>query len=86
METIIGFAAGYLAGTRDGREGLDRIKTSVEAIVKSPETRRLATQAISIAGAVARQAASRGIGGTASGVAAGLVRRVGDAAVAKPRS
>jgi hypothetical protein len=28
METIIGFAAGYLAGTKDGGQGLERIKSS----------------------------------------------------------
>ncbi len=73
METIIGFAAGYLAGSRDGRDGVDRIKTSVEAIVKSPETRRLVAHAVSVAGVVARQAASRGIALRVS--AAGEARR-----------
>lgn len=78
METIIGFAAGYLAGSRDGREGLDRLRTSAAAIVKSPETRRLVSQAISVAGIVARQAASRGVGSTASGIADGISRRLSD--------
>ena len=29
METIIGFAAGYLVGAKEGREGLERLKASV---------------------------------------------------------
>lgn len=75
METIIGFVAGYLIGTREGKAGLERLKTSWHAISNSPEVRRLATDAISMAervvrqvpggisGAVVRTLASRG-GGT----------------------
>lgn len=85
METIIGFAAGYLAGSRDGRDGLDRIKTSVEAIVKSPETRRLVAHAISVAGIVGRQAASRSIAGSVLGSADVIARRVSAAGEARRR-
>jgi hypothetical protein len=76
METIIGFAAGYLAGAKEGKEGLDRLKTSVEAIVKSREVRRLATDAVSVAGALVRRTSARGIGASASGVAELVMRRV----------
>lgn len=61
METIIGFAAGYLAGAKEGKAGLERLKTSVEAIVKSPETRRLATEAMALAGMIVRRTSARGV-------------------------
>ncbi|HUC56876.1 MAG TPA: hypothetical protein VMA95_05705 [Streptosporangiaceae bacterium] len=76
METIIGFAAGYLVGAKEGREGIDRLKTSIEAIVKSPETRRMAGEAMSLAGLVMRQASARGIGAGAGGIAELVVRRL----------
>jgi len=76
METIIGFAAGYLVGAKEGRDGLGRLKTSVEAIAKSPEARRMAAEAMSLAGIVMRQASARGLGATATGVAELVMRRV----------
>jgi len=76
METIIGFAAGYLVGAREGKDGFDRFKTSVEAIAKSPEARRMAAEAMSLAGIVMRQASARGLGASASGVAELVVRRL----------
>ena len=42
METIIGFVAGYLVGTREGKDGLERLKTSWRAITSSPEVRKMA--------------------------------------------
>jgi hypothetical protein len=50
METIIGFAAGYVVGAQDGRPGLNRLRTSMQAIAKSPEARKLAAEAVTIAG------------------------------------
>jgi len=76
VETIIGFAAGYLAGAKDGKAGLERLKTSVEAIVKSPETRRLATEAMSLAAMIARRTSARGVSASASGLAELVMRRV----------
>ncbi len=76
METIIGFAAGYLVGAREGRDGYDRLKTSVEAIMKSPEARRMAAEAMSLAGIVIRQASARGLGASATGVAELVMRRM----------
>jgi hypothetical protein len=76
METIIGFAAGYLVGAKEGREGIDRLKTSVEAIAKSPEARRMAAEALSLAGIVLRQASARGIGASATGIADLVMRRM----------
>jgi hypothetical protein len=64
METIIGFLAGYLVGTREGKAGLERLKTSVNAIRSSPEVRRMASDAIVLAEQVVRRAPAGGIGGT----------------------
>ena len=64
MEAIIGFVAGYLVGTREGKAGLERLKTSWHAIRTSPEVRKLATDAITMAEQVVRQAPIGGISGT----------------------
>lgn len=64
METIIGFLAGYLVGSREGKAGLERLKTSVNAIRSSPEVRRMASDAIVLAEQVVRRAPVGGIGGT----------------------
>ena len=64
METIIGFVAGYLAGAREGKAGLERLKTSWQAISSSPEVRKMASDAIVLAEQVVRRAPVGGIGGT----------------------
>ncbi|HET7243403.1 MAG TPA: hypothetical protein VFJ07_01110 [Streptosporangiaceae bacterium] len=64
METIIGFLAGYLVGTREGKAGLERLKTSVNAIRSSPEVRRMASDAIVLAEQVVRRAPAGGISAT----------------------
>ena len=58
MEAIIGFVAGYLTGSREGREGLERLRTSWHAIRTSPEVRKLASEAAVLAESVVRRAAS----------------------------
>jgi len=58
METIIGFVAGYLAGSRDGKDGVKRLRESLEAIIGSPEVKRLAGEAMTMAEAAARKAAA----------------------------
>jgi len=78
METIMGFVAGYLAGAQGGRDGLERLRTSLKAIRASPEARRLAAEALSLAEMVARRASSQGLsglGGTVGGVTDMLVHR-----------
>jgi hypothetical protein len=85
METIIGFAAGYLAGAKEGKDGPDRLKTSVEAIVRSREARRLAAEAVSLAGVIVRRTSARGIGATASGVAELVMRRFSETTSTKQR-
>ncbi len=86
METIFGFVAGYIAGAQDGPEGLKRLRESLKAIMSSSEVRRLAGEALTVGEAVARRAASQGmggLGGSVGGVTDMLVRRA-TAAVAKP--
>lgn len=83
METIIGFAAGYLVGSKEGKAGYERLKASVQAIAKSQEVRRLASDGASLAGMLMRQASARGLGASASGVAEIVMRRVNESAIAK---
>jgi hypothetical protein len=78
METILGFVVGYLVGTREGRDGLERMRSSWRSIRTSPEVRRLAGEAITVAEMVVRRASSGGISGlgeAAGGVTDMLVRR-----------
>ena len=76
METLIGFVAGYLAGCQDGQDGLKRLRASVEAIMKSDETKRVAAEAMSFAEIVVRRAASgRSLSGTVTDM---LVRRASE--------
>jgi hypothetical protein len=76
METIVGFVAGYLVGTRDGREGLERLRSSWRAIRTSPEVRKLAGEAMTIAETAVRRGSGRGnLSGAVGGVTDMLVRR-----------
>jgi hypothetical protein len=76
METLVGFVAGYLAGCRDGQDGLKRLRASVEAIMKSDETKRVAAEAMSFAEVVVRRAASgRTLSGTVGSVTEMLAHR-----------
>lgn len=78
METIFGFVAGYIAGCKDGQDGVKRLRASVEAIMKSDEVKRLAAEAMSFAEVAARRAASgRGLSlsGTVGTVTDVLVNR-----------
>lgn len=77
MEAIIGFVAGYLAGSRDGQAGLDRLRTSWHAIRTSPEVRRLVGEAAVIAEVTVRRAASGGLSGTLGGVTDLIASRAG---------
>ncbi len=63
METIIGFLAGYLVGAREGKAYLERLKTSVNAIRSSPEVRKMASDAMVLAGQMVRRVPGGDIGG-----------------------
>ena len=80
METIVGFVAGYLVGTREGKDGLERMRSSWHSIRTSPEVRKLAADAISLVEATVRQRSGRaGIGGAVGNVTDMLVRRAAGA-------
>jgi hypothetical protein len=53
VEVVIGFAVGYLVGTRQGRKGMQQALESAQAIWASPETRRLLGEVLSGAEAMA---------------------------------
>ncbi len=59
MEVVIGFAVGYFIGTRQGRKGLQEAIESAQAIMASPETRRMLSEAISTFETVAGPATER---------------------------
>ena len=73
METLIGFAVGYVVGTQQGRDGLRRMQESVEALRSSPEVRAALLTGASIAGNAVRQVLGTGAGAIASGAAEAMV-------------
>lgn len=76
METLFGFVAGYLAGCKDGQDGVKRLRASVEAIMRSDEAKRVAAEAMGFAEvAVRRAAAGRSLSGTVGTVTDMLVHR-----------
>ena len=80
METIVGFVAGYLVGTREGRDGLDRLRSSWHSIRTSPEVRKLAGEAVTMAEMAVRQVSGHGsLGGAVSDVRDMLVSRAAGA-------
>jgi len=78
METVIGFAVGYLTGTKVGKEGLERLRTSLRAIATSPEARRIAADAVALAGSLAGRGSARGAARTAGGLARLVIKQITD--------
>ena len=76
METIIGFAAGYLTGTKEGKEGLERLRSSVQAIARSPEVRRVATDAVAMASSLVGRASARGAARTVGALARVVIKQI----------
>lgn len=76
METIIGFLVGYVVGSREGKEGLERLRTSWKAITTSPEVRKLAGEALSVAEQVTEQTSVRSLGAVGGSIARTLTERV----------
>jgi hypothetical protein len=52
---MIGFAIGYVFGTRAGAEAYDEMRSALKTIVSSGELKELAGGAISVLGDVLRQ-------------------------------
>ena len=76
METVIGFLVGYVVGSREGKEGLERLRSSWQAITHSPEVRGMAGEALSMAGQVAQRASASGRGGVGETIVRMLTDRV----------
>ena len=82
METLIGFVVGYMVGTREGKGGLERLKESVNAIISSPEARRMVSEAVAVAQPVIQRASGVGLGnfGGMGGIGGAVVRQLVDRA------
>jgi hypothetical protein len=78
METLIGFAVGFLVGTQQGRDGLERLRANVEAISRSPEVHHLLRTGLAVASAAARQVMTTGGGALVSGAVNTLGRKAND--------
>ena len=78
MEVVFGFAVGYYIGTREGRKGLQEAIESAQAIMASPETRRLLSEAISTFETVAGPVMERMGRRNKNGVRAALIGSVVD--------
>jgi hypothetical protein len=80
METLIGFVAGYIAGCKDGPDGVKRLRAAAADIWNSGEVKRLAGEAVSFAEAMTRQVlAGRGASGRGLSGLSGAVGSVTDA-------
>ena len=82
METLIGFVVGYMVGAREGKGGLERLKVSVNAIISSPEARRMVSEAVAVAQPVIQRASGVGLGnfgGVGGAVIKQLVNRAAGA-------
>jgi hypothetical protein len=77
VEVVLGFAVGYYIGTRQGRKGLQEAIESAQAIMASPETRRILSEAITTFESVAGPAMER-VGRRTSGTRAALFGSVVD--------
>lgn len=60
METLIGFGVGYLVGTSQGRDGLRKLRESIDGIRTSPEVRQLIAGGTAVAGDLVKQLLSGG--------------------------
>ena len=79
METLIGFVVGYMVGAREGKGGLERLKVSVNAIISSPEARRMVSEAVAVAQPVIQRASGVGLGNFGGAVVKQLVNRAAGA-------
>jgi hypothetical protein len=77
VEVVIGFAVGYYMGTRQGRKGLQDAIESAQAIMASPEVRRVVGEAIStfenVAGPVMERRGRRSGGSTRAALIGSVV-------------
>jgi hypothetical protein len=64
VEVVLGFAVGFLVGTRQGREGLRNALDSAQAIMASDETRRLLGEGLAALESATAPALDRVSGGS----------------------
>jgi hypothetical protein len=57
METLVGFAVGFMLGTREGQRGLAKIRDSLAAIRDSADIQHLVGEAVGALGPVMREVA-----------------------------
>jgi hypothetical protein len=74
METVIGFVAGYLVGAGDGKEGLERVRSSLRSIWNSPEARKLAAEAVTVARSAVSQVSEKALDRDAGDLTDALAR------------
>lgn len=79
MEALIGFAIGYVVGTKQGKEGLAKLRESFDAIRSSPEFRQFVAGGASVASGAARQVMSGGSSGMIGDVVEEIARRATEA-------
>ncbi|MGH9280309.1 MAG: hypothetical protein ACRD12_19695 [Acidimicrobiales bacterium] len=58
MGVIIGFAVGYVLGTRAGQEGYEELRTTLKSITSSSEIRDLLTGGFSVLADVVKSGAT----------------------------
>jgi len=64
VEVLIGFAAGFLVGTREGRDGVAKLRSSVTTIRESGDLKHLVGEAATVLAPIMREVA-RATGGQA---------------------
>ena len=78
METLIGFVIGYVVGTRQGREGLQKAREALDAIRNSDEVRQMVVTGAAVAGGAVKQVLGGGAGAVLTGVVDALSRKAAD--------
>jgi len=85
VEVVIGFAVGYLVGTRQGRQGMQNALDSAQAIWASPETKRLLSEGLAAFENVAAPAMDR-LGNKSSSRRSALISTVVDELIERRQS
>jgi len=76
MLALVGFAVGYVVGAQSGKEGLQRLVASWQAIQKSEEFAALLDTSRQVLGGALRQAFETGTGVVAGEVKGVVSRRL----------
>ena len=79
VETLIGFAIGYMVGTQQGRDGMKKSLEAFESIRQSPEVKQTVLVGVTVAGGAVRQVLGGGAGAALTGAVEALARKATDA-------